>query len=361
MILPVTLKPKHIRVRLDPLLGLVLDLFSSPPPYTESSLPVITLQLSETCSCHLLSSLDHILSLPLPTEPFSRLKQLDYSPIWSDEPPTPLLRLCSTSLNVERFFSLLRESHLDFIYERSIQFKSSSFSDQRYLAGFDLSTLTPHYEQKLLILLKSLEFPNSHYASLLSRLSAASWMHFGIEQHGGSLFIKVYLEYPCLSELPYLRHYAVKYSPNTHVAFISEYTHIPVSSRSALTDIFGLSSLHLSQIPTIDSSTSAIFSSLNLFFNDHIPNSVLHEIELLKVIDIDTPRASFDINLYSLKLTLSSFEQNLFGLAEKLGIERKLIYPIISEYSSSTLGHISYGFHRDSSPFLSVYFASDAL
>lgn len=359
MIFPITLKPNHIRVRLDPLLGLVLDLFSSPPPYTEASLPVITLQLSETCSCHLISSLDHILSLPLPTAPFAKLKQLDYLQTRPDESSTPLSRLCSTSLNVERFLALLRESQLDFIYERSIQFKPSSFSDQRHLAGLELRTIAPDLEQKLLNLLRGLEFPNSHFVPLLSRLSAAAWMHFGIEQHGSTLFIKVYLEYPSSFELPCLRHYAIKYSPNTQLAFISEYTHIPVSSRASLTDVFGFSTSQLSQMPTVDSPASSILATLNLFFNEHIPNSILQEIELLEVIDIDTPRASFDINLYSLKLPLGLLAENLFGLAEKLGIDRNLISPVITEHLSSTLGHISYGYHRDSSPFLSVYFTPD--
>ena len=361
MNLPITLKPKHIRVRLDPLLGLVIDLFSTPPPYDEAARPVITLQLSESCSCHLLSSLDYILSLPLPTEPYVKLRKQSDRPFQLSKSHFALPRFTNNSPNVERYFTLLRDSQLDFTYEKSIQLKPRSFNDQRYLAGTELRPLTIDLEQRLLTLLSGLDFPKSHFEFILSRLPSASWIHIGLEQHGSSHLIKVYLEYPHLAELPYLRHYAIKYSPSTDILHHSEYIHIPFSGLDSLTDIFTSPINTTRQSPSIVSDASVVSMVMSSFLNEFIPPSRVHEIELLQAIDINTSRISCDLNLYSFELSLAFFDQYLFALADQFSIERTQIYTFIEEHASSVIGHFSYGYHRDNSPFLSVYFTSDHL
>ena len=81
----------------------------------------------------------------------------------------------------------------------------------------------------------------------------------------------------------------------------------------------------------------------------------------LEVGEEGTARRSYDINLYKANLTLAEIEPVLLEAAARYALPQERFAAFYSQLRQRPFGHLSGGFARDGSDFLTVYYETQPL
>jgi len=197
--------------------------------------------------------------------------------------------------------------------------------------------------------------PDQLKAMFLTHLPAADVVGYGSETGDGGLIYKAYLEFwekvrrevLAGSHEPALMYLGFKwYASDSSRNVVARYTCYP------MLDLAGL----LRRI-------RAIYGA-----QVHAPScgAALHLAEFatrrkaapiyLEVGEEGTARRSYDINLYKANLTLAEIEPVLLEAAARYALPQERFAAFYSQLRKCVFGHLSGGFGRDGSDFLTVYY-----
>lgn len=256
-------------------------------------------------------------------------------------------------------FRLLEQMRIPSGYERSFKMLPGRLLANRYLLGVDLNDLHP---EQLRSICQQLNMPKEFVPSLDERLPDANLVFFGFEDNPPSGTYKVYLEFweRVKSEVqsdptalsPKLLHLGFKWdvADNTRRT-ISRYLCYPLLSTERILQRLG--DLYAGHE---DCGSLSIAAEIIAFAASRTEE---HSFIYLEVLEGDGLRRSFDINLYSAMLPLSSIQSALIRLRDHFAIPPNQFEQLRRLTCDKLLGHLSGGINEGGEEFLTVYYEAD--
>jgi len=203
-----------------------------------------------------------------------------------------------------------------YLHERSIRFSGGEVSRNRYLVSIDPAKIRVNARERLFVICRRLELPETAIQEVWRGLAAASCVHFGYEEWAGKETHKVYLESGDHAGNPVLLHRAWKWRGEDFV-------------RSEYWWHRGLSSAEIRE------------RCARYGCGDLVAGVLSRDAQYLEVTEAEAGRASFDLNL-----------------AES-GLKVRDVLPGEPGIADEPLGHLAGGRHRDGRPFYTVYYGAE--
>lgn len=258
--------------------------------------------------------------------------------------------------------SVIEDLDCPFGLERSAKLGDGEINEDRFLAILHKSSLGSDAKVGLSRMARELCLPEAMLEMLASQLPEAEIVHFGYEGGKVGLF-KIYVEFSDRVRRGFARgatpasevvHVAVKWQPDEpRSATISRYIW-PVEAR-------GVKAIRerLTGLRSEDGIPSSVNAALEMIetARHHCQDD---RIFFLEVQEDGSPRRSFDVNLYSAGLTVSSAEASIRQLADAYGIAPARLDELLSRIGSEALGHLSGGYGRNGRDFATLYFGAAA-
>lgn len=241
-------------------------------------------------------------------------------------------------------------------YEASIKFIGAELYQDRFLITFP--KIAMQHGADLHGLLQDLSFPVSASAALEDLLGEGDMLHLGFEQEAEAFLCKLYVENALkirqlwaappanLPEQEVRVHRALKWRSDSQQCIATDYDWLPCADAdqlvSAMTSLCeGVSVGALQQLLAIATKEAPA-----------------EDLQLLRVSEADSPRKSFDLNLYDAQLQVCEVETLLPQLFE-LGLSDQRSLSALNAVSDRLLGHIAVGVSRDGQQFLTVYYGAE--
>ncbi len=231
--------------------------------------------------------------------------------------------------------------------ESSVKIYAGHFSEERFLLSVSRSCLTPGCRKKILAWLLDRHFPEAGRVWFERSWGQAQFLHFGYEQLGRTVMLKVYFEY-AKSFYHYLQDPtkgstlvfdALKWSQRGE-SVLTQYRHKTFSTESCLWQQLGTAEEALKPL------LQRVFTAVPL-----------EDSYVLEVTEPDNPRASLDINCYDARLTVSQLSTELLAACLFKGATQSRIELLLSKQSNRFLGHVSTGMSRSGQDFMTLYFS----
>lgn len=257
----------------------------------------------------------------------------------------------------EKLLDLVRAHGLSYGREDSFKLTPGRLLADRFLIGVRAAGVAP---QTFVDIAAGIGIPEKLKSMFLEHLPEADVILYGIENGEGGLICKAYLEFwqkvrrdvlggsrePALLNLGFKWH-ARDSSKNV----VARYTCYP------MLDLAGM----LRRVRAIYGARSDPPSC----------GAALHLVQLaarsnaapiyMEVSEDRTVRRSYDINLYKANLTLAEIEPVLREAARRYALAEESFAALYSRLRARTFGHLSGGFARDGSDFLTVYYETQPL
>ena len=256
-------------------------------------------------------------------------------------------------------FQLVKNLNLEVGYERSFKVSEKTLLENRFLLGFNKSSIKQNPHERILEICESMEMPDAFMEDFSEKLPGANYVHFGFEENERASIYKVYLEFydKIQEEIKsqanesehFLLHLGFKWdvSDNTRHA-LTKYTWY----RSlAVEDIL----LRLADIldPEKYRKPLEIAEGVLSIASDRIPH---HDILYLEVSEENNPRRSFDINMYRAALELRELHPLLSEMCQHYLIFSETFNTLYDQVKTKIFGHLSGGIDREGKDFLTVYY-----
>jgi hypothetical protein len=240
-------------------------------------------------------------------------------------------------------------------YEASIKFVGAELFKNRFLITFP--KIAVQHGADLHGLLRSLSFPQVSSAELEKLLDEGDMLHLGFEQEAQQFLCKLYVEdarkirelwSADATSLPSeIRvHRALKWRSDGGQCIATEYDWLPCRNTEQL--VLAVQSL------CADVSTDVLSRLLGLATAD-VP---AEDLQLLRVSEANSPRKSFDLNLYDAQLQVGDIEPLLLRFFEGGG-PATLAAGVLKAVGDRLLGHIAAGVSRGGERFLTVYYGAE--
>ncbi|BFM14260.1 hypothetical protein R50073_04430 [Maricurvus nonylphenolicus] len=240
-------------------------------------------------------------------------------------------------------------------YEASIKFIGAELFQHRFLITFP--KIAMQHGADLHGLLRSLSFPQSSFSELERLLDEGDMLHLGFEQEAQHFLCKLYVEdarkireiwAADAASLPkQVRvHRALKWRSDSEQCIATEYDWLPCCSTDQL----------ISCIQSLCEGVSA--SVLRQLLDVAAVEAPLEDLQLLRVSEPNSPRQSFDLNLYDAQLRVASVETLLPQLFES-GVPGLLSMEALNPIRDRLMGHIAAGVSRSGERFLTVYYGAE--
>lgn len=253
-------------------------------------------------------------------------------------------------------FRLLEQMRIPSGYERSFKMLPGRLLTNRYLLGVDLNNLHPEQLQSIC---QQLKMPKEFVPSLNEHLPDANLVFFGFEDNPPTGTYKVYLEFweRVKSEVqldptslsPKLLHLGFKWDVADNARrTVSKYLCHPMLSTEKI--LQRLSDVYAGHEGC---GSRAIATEIITFAASRAEE---HSCIYLEVLEGDSLRRSFDINLYSAMLPLSSIQSALIRLRDHFAIPLSQFEQLCRLTCDKLLGHLSGGISQSGEEFLTVYY-----
>jgi hypothetical protein len=253
-----------------------------------------------------------------------------------------------------RPFSLVEILKLRCGYEKSFKLTDGHLLCNRYLLGIDKADLD---DDKLSFICDQLEMPAQFRLQLSDHLADANLVLLGFEQGVEDCTYKIYLEYwdkvrssrqPC-DDKPETLFLGYKWSAfDNRRAALTCYRYFPALTVAGM--IKRISSLKASD------DHSATFDVAGQIVAHSAQRASSPAFRFLEATEADSPRKSFDINLYAAGLNLQDIYPGLKNLCDDYSVSIEELDRLFGRVGSCTLGHLSGGLDRKGKVFFSVYY-----
>ncbi len=263
---------------------------------------------------------------------------------------------------LERFAVELNEPHG---FERSFKLCAGDLLEQRFLMSWHRSSFGKKPWEPIEQLGRDLNIPATFVDALSGPLTSerrADIIHLGVESGSGGDVCKVYFEFADevraamadarADQQPILVHEAFKWlSTDSSKRAITRYYYRPGISWRAISNIVETcySTDQTSALNEVRSSAASFIQFLS-------ERACADDIFFLEVCEEGNARASFDIKLYDLDMTLAHVEPFLQAIVRSLKVPEARWVSVIDSARDKALGHVSGGVDRHGKPFFSVYF-----
>ena len=233
-------------------------------------------------------------------------------------------------------------------YEQSFKMLPGSLLSDRFLTGIACSNIAM---EDVKFIAESLVTPAAFASAISQDWHDASFFHIGFEQGQQSASYKLYLEFPKGKCKPLYVGY--KWNPEDHTQqTITHYSQPEPAKLSRLLEKVA------SVYEKSDEKLTALVQKIIVLAADKCTDSGTAEALLLvEVREQNTPRYSFDINLYESNLRVSDLAQILEELREYFGIAESEFEKIMTRTRDHLAGHLSGGIDRHGNAFLTLYHA----
>lgn len=236
-----------------------------------------------------------------------------------------------------------------YVHERSVKLSPGRFSPDRFLVTCYPSALGPNPRGRFREIATELSCPPEAIERLLYGWHLAESVHLGCDGIDPPLF-KLYVEYPLdgkgRNDLPPdAGFFAVKWQPGGGYAY-SVYRDMP-------------------QPKSIPQARTALLTNLgdavgeaSVRFADRVLAGILMpdaRIAVMRVEDENSPRLSFDVNLYKTQTLVSRHRSAINALCADFGIP-DVARHIFLDGSGTLLGHVAIGRDAKGTEFVTLYY-----
>lgn len=241
-------------------------------------------------------------------------------------------------------------------YERSFKISHRSLLANRFMLGVETKELA---KASLLAVCSRLGMPRAHLEAFERHLPDANLVFFGFEDGEGSCSYKVYLEYweKLTGELvskpdktaPVVLHLGFKWDAfdNTR-ATIARYICHPLLSIDGV-----LRRLSRVYAASDDRTAQRIATAIvNLAASKICNDAPIY----LEAEEDNSPRKSFDVNLYKANLRMRDLRPLLANAAEHFSVSLEKLDRLNALTGAKRFGHLSGGFDRRGKNFLTFYY-----
>ena len=248
-------------------------------------------------------------------------------------------------------------------YEQSVKLSANSIISDRWLFGLNIENIN---DDKIALIFDRIHMPGNFQDEFFSKLKLANQVLFGYEADPQGPIIKVYLEFwnqvskaVKLAEPEYLKSGQM---PQPNLMHIGYKWHLDSPDKTATTNYLCLPLLNPREISKkisaiypkdlISPSLTASQAILNIASLNNPAGSFIY----LEASEPESPRTSFDLNLYKANTKISKYTKVLDSLTSQYQIQDSSWQAVFEPIQHHTLGHISAGTTRANSDFLTLYF-----
>lgn len=260
----------------------------------------------------------------------------------------------------QTLFQLINALGVVYVYERSFKMSHKRLLGNRFLFTLDNNSLKQLPPERITGLCERINMPQNLLADFIDNLPQAHYVHFGFEENESGSIYKAYAQFSQIpapeagtsGPAPLLLYLGFKWdtADNAKQA-VSRYTYYPLITPEKIaervSDIYGSARLPYEVVKNITDIASAII--------DHT------RISYLEVTEENSPRRSFDINVYDANLLISEQYPLLGRAAQYYGISFGDFHGLYDGIKDSILGHISGGIDREGKDFITIYHGGQAV
>ena len=255
-----------------------------------------------------------------------------------------------------RLFKIVEDLGLACGYERSFKMLERTLLANRFLLGINTADLKP---ERLLDICRQLDMPTRYVDSFQAQLEDANVVFLGFEDNQVDCLYKIYLEFwdKVTSDIrrksnkqePALLHLGFKWNTddNTQGA-ISRYVCYPMLSvediLKRLLDVY--------QGDQDQASLRIAGDVMKFAATRSVGNSLVY----VEVHEDNSPRQSFDINLYKAQLRLRDIAPFLSRMREHYSIPAEQFGRLCHLVGNKLFGHLAGGLNREGKDFLTIYY-----
>ena len=233
-------------------------------------------------------------------------------------------------------------------FEQSVKLQEGQLLSHRFLVGLSLKYVQP---EDVLYLASQMKMPTPYLALLNQQLALANFVHFGFEKAADVNLYKLYLEFPDTPPHTLPLYQGFKWAPqHPEIRSVSNYTQ---PSALTLADV-------LKRV-TLVYAGHQVLALVQKLIQLAASRAPLQELLFVDVKDEDSPRLSFDINVYAAGLKMKEIAPLLATLAQYFSISNASFATLMDSTADDLIGHVSGGTDRHGHPFLTVYHASATL
>lgn len=235
-------------------------------------------------------------------------------------------------------------------YERSFKMTSRKLWSERFLVGVSMNLIAA---ADIDFLIAQMNMPDLFHADIHMHLADANFIHIGFEQGDISTY-KFYLEFPQGNsdvKAPHPLYLGYKWNAeNRAQRALSRYTQAQTLSLSNL----------LNKIDAMygdEKENDVVRSIAKQIITKAADKVSTTQLLFVEVQEENTPRLSFDINLYETGMTVCDLQPMLLELREHFVIDEKEFAELMKRTEDDLAGHLSGGNDRNGNAFLTTYHA----
>ncbi len=257
-----------------------------------------------------------------------------------------------------RFLAVFQALDLPFGYEESCKLSPARLLTERCLVSFGRDEICPAGDASspaLTQILWELGAPPRCNAWFSQYHDGAEVIHFGYEADGDTIVHKFYLEYVGAARAalaakdhlqgPVLVHRALKWKLGTDQIRETLYRLLPDNGVS-IDDRLAQQAGHANAACELSRS----------ILHQALARTGAQDMILLDVADTDSPRHSFDLQLYDAGLRLADIEAPVLQYGAQVQIPADALTAFIAQRADSILGHIASGKDASGAAFATLYY-----
>jgi len=255
-------------------------------------------------------------------------------------------------------FELINELNIDYKFEPSVKIMREKLLGNRFILGLYKSHIEQDPHGKLLDICRRMDMREDLLEAFSENLPDAEGIGFGFEENEGIRLYKVYLDFlpkwkkkvemnPGKSD-PFLLFLAFKWNAlDNRKGGSGKYMWYPDLSFDEMEG-------KISHIYQSDESKPLV-DIIRGFLEIASTRVPAHTVRYLDATEENTPRKSFDINMYDANLWLKELYPLLQKIYRYYSIPEKEFHAVYNQIRTKTFGHLSGGIGRDGKDFLTIY------
>lgn len=254
---------------------------------------------------------------------------------------------------------LIKGLKIDYVFEHSFKVTQKTLLPNRLLFGIYTNRIKEDQHEKLLDICQRINMPDDFFEIFETKWHESNAIGWAFEKIEDAIVYKIYLEFwdkwkrdvkdtPKECD-PFVVLLGFKWVASDRAKrSLASYTLHPLLTYEGM-----LERLSTAYENDRHRALFEIVKGLLRFASSKVAHD---EIRYLEVAEENTPRKSFDINVYNAKLLLKQIYPLLQKIYQHYSIPAADFHALYNQFRTKTMGHLSGGIGRDGKDFLTVYY-----